>query len=613
MKPVLIYDGECHFCRYWVARWQSQTGEAVDYSTSQEVAGNYPEVRVEDFAQAVQFVDEEGHVFSGAEAVFRCLSHGPGLQWPRTLFQCFPGFALLTENAYRVFAKHRGISTAATKVLWGLRYEPPQFFLARWLFLRNLGGIFLVAFISFYGQLDGLIGEDGILPASELNELAMNQIGSARYWQLPTLYWLYPTDVFLQTICLVGIAASLLIITGVVPPISVFVAWAAYLSLVNVSRDFLSFQWDILLLETAFLAVFLSPMQFLPRWSREKRPLPFVLLLLWWLLFRLMFASGFVKLGDPTWTGLGALSIHYETQPLPTVLAWYVHQMPEYFHKLSVVLMFVIELLVPFLIIFPRRVRHAGAIVLITFQGLIILSGNYTYFNWLAIALCILLIDDQAIRAALKRFRWMPKSRRAGLLPVPRHTKAFATVFCGVMTYLSFTAFALQLTRSDRIPQAALKPLRTLQPLRLVNTYGLFAHMTTSRHEIIVEGSNDAQVWKAYRFKWKAGDLDSPPGRVAPFQPRLDWQMWFAALGSPRSSPWFSRFVIRLLQGSPEVVALLEENPFPDGAPVYIRAQLYNYEFTTLAERRETGNWWRREYLRDYLPPVRLPEEHRLN
>ena len=612
MRPVLIYDGGCDFCRYWVARWQRRTGDTVDYSTAQEVAGDYPEVCVENFAQAVQFVDQEGHVFSGAEAVIRCLSHGPGVQWPRTLFQRLPGFAFLTENAYRFFAKHRGISTAATKVLWGLRYEPPQFFIARWLFLRNLGGIFLVAFVSFYGQMDGLIGEGGILPASELNELAINQIGSARHWQLPTLYWLNPSDGFLHVLCLVGIAASLLVTTGIVPPLSVFVAWAAYLSLLNVSRNFLSFQWDILLLETAFLAIFLSPAQLRPRWSREARPIPFVLLLHWWLLFRLVFASGYVKLDDTVWTRLEALNVHYETQPLPTVIGWYVHQMPEGFHKVSIVLMFVIELLVPFLIIFPRRIRHTGAVVLIAFQGLIILTGNYTYFNWLTIALCLLLFDDQAIRALLKRFRWSPR-RRSIILQVSRYTWAFTAVISCMIFFLGATTFCMQLTRGERMPQAMIKPLQTVQPFRLVNTYGLFAHMTTSRPEIVIEGSNDGQEWKPYRFKWKAGDLDTPPGRVAPFQPRLDWQMWFAALGSPRSAPWFSSFVIRLLQGSPEVLELLEENPFPDRAPVYVRARLFDYQFTTIAERRETGNWWRREYLRDYLPAVRLPDENKSN
>ena len=408
-------------------------------------------------------------------------------------------------------------------------------------------------------------------------------------------------------------AASLLVAAGIVPPISVFVAWAAYLSLLNVSRNFLGFQWDTLLVETAFLAIFLAPMQVLPRWTREARPVPFVLLLHWWLLFRLTFASGFVKLDDSTWRRLEALNVHYETQPLPTVLGWYVHQMPESFHRFSVVLMFVIELAVPFLIIFPRRIRHTGAVVLIAFQGLIILTGNYTYFNWLAIALSLLLFDDQAIRAVLKRFRWLPASSRAAPRPVSPYRCALASIFGSVMFFLSVTAIGVQLTRNDRIPEAILKPLYTVQPFRLVNTYGLFAHMTTSRPEIILEGSNDAREWKPYRFKWKAGDLDSPPGRVAPFQPRLDWQMWFAALGSPRSAPWFSSFVIRLLQGSPEVLELLEENPFPDGAPLYIRARLFDYQFTTLAERRETGNWWRREYQRDYLPAVRLSAGYESN
>lgn len=329
MKPALLYDGDCGFCRYWAERWHARTGDAVDYLASQDAAGRFPAIPPEDFGRAVQFVDEDGAVSSGAGAVFRCLSYAPGAHWAAAAYRHVPGFAWITETSYRLIANHRDLSAWFTKLLWSVQFEPPRFFLARWLFLRNLGAIFFVAFLSFYWQVDGLIGENGILPASELNELAVDQLGGERFTQLPTLYWFHPTDAFLHALCIAGLIASVLIVTGVVAPLSMFVAFAAYLSLVNVARDFLSFQWDILLIETSFLAMFVAPMQLLPRFSRERRPIPFILALHWWLLFRLMFASGWVKLSDPTWTHLQALKVHYETQPLPTVAGWYFHQMPE--------------------------------------------------------------------------------------------------------------------------------------------------------------------------------------------------------------------------------------------------------------------------------------------
>jgi predicted DCC family thiol-disulfide oxidoreductase YuxK len=610
MKPALIYDADCNFCRYWIARWQARTGDSVDYRSSSEAAQDFPNIPAENFGRAVQFVDKDGHLSSGAEAVFRCLSRAPGRRWLESLYQGVPGFAPVSEAVYRLIAAHRRTSAFVTRMCWGRHYEPPHFFLARWIFLRNLGIIFFVAFLSFYHQLDGLIGANGILPAFELNQVAADRLGAARYWQLPTLYWLHPTDGFLHALCLAGILASLLILAGVLTPLAIFVAWAAYLSLVNVARDFLGFQWDILLVETAFLAMFLAPFQLLPRLSREVRPVPFILVLHWWLLFRLMFASGFVKLDDPTWTRLEALNVHYETQPLSTVAGWYFHQMPGAFQKISVVIMFGIELGVPFLIFLPRRIRHAGAALMIAFQILISLTGNYTFFNWLTIALCLLIFDDQALRAALRRLRWTPTPPAAASQPLPRFKWALGGVPGAFILVLTLTAFSAQLTRGEHVPRTALNVWDKLNGFHLANTYGLFAHMTTSRPEIIVEGSADGREWKPYRFKWKPGDLDRPPGRVAPFQPRLDWQMWFAALGSPDTAPWFSYFMLRLLQGSPDVLALLEENPFPDAPPQFVRAGLYDYRFTTLPERRDTGNWWRREYLRPYFPPVDLPPRY---
>ena len=392
---------------------------------------------------------------------------------------------------------------------------------------------------------------------------------------------------FLQLACVAGALAGFAIILGVGRRIALAIAFILYLSLVSVGQDFLSFQWDFLLLECGFLAIFLLPV--FPRvW------------LFRWLLFRLMFLSGAVKLlsGDPTWRNLTALQYHYQTQPLPTPFAWYFHQLPADFQKASVVFVFVVELLIPFLMFAPRRVRFFAGGMTVVLQILIFITGNYAFFNLLTLALCLFLYDD----AVLRRFRRKAPAE-------PRSTVLQRSVTAVLFTFILLAScFELMGTFARRIPQPAATLLSAMAPFGIVNTYGLFAVMTTSRLEITVEGSNDGQTWLAYRFKYKPGDLDRAPRWVQPHQPRLDWQMWFAALGSYQGNPWFVNFMLRLLEGSPDVPALLAVNPFPSAPPRYIRAQVYDYKFTNMAEHRATGNWWRRELKGTYFPPASLKQ-----
>ena len=596
-KPLLIYDNACDFCRYWIAQWQHVTGDRIDYAPSQEVATQFPEIPLSAFENSVQLILQNGTVLSGAEAVLRALNNGSFL-W---CYYRLPGFVSVSEGIYRFIAQHRPFFSAVTRWLWGTHTERTTSYFSRWLFLRGLGCIYLIAFLSLWMQIHGLIGSNGISPADQFLSLVHQQLGAEGYYFVPTLFWLNPSDIFLHFLCAGGVLLSLVLIVGFFPTFTLAGLWVFYLSLVTVGQAFLSFQWDVLLLEAGFLAIFFAPLQLRETFTRASQPSTAFLWLLRWLLFRLIFASGFVKLAsDEVWRNLTALNFHYETQPLPTSLGWYAHQLPEWFQKASVIGMFAAEMVVPFLIFAPRRLRAAGCIGLVGLQMLIILTGNYCFFNLLTIALCLLLIDDVTWKGLLTK-RFMPAIRFIEQ-PPRRYKRICIAIVAALLLLLSGIRFTGQLFRDARFPDVA-----WIAPFRSVNTYGLFADMTESRPEIIVEGSNDRITWQTYQFRWKPGDLTAAPKWVAPHQPRLDWQMWFAALqGSYQRTPWFLNFMGALLQGKSEVLQLLAENPFPDTPPRYVRATLYDYRFTDLATKRSEGTWWHREWKSMYCPAISL-------
>jgi predicted DCC family thiol-disulfide oxidoreductase YuxK len=616
-KPVLVYDGDCRFCVLWVQRWRQATGGSVDYLPLQDerVAQLFPELARQRLETAAQFIDADGSVYEAAEAVLRCLATRPCRRWPFRLYQQKLWFARSTEVCYRFVARHRTSFSWLTRILWGKRIEPPDYLLVRRLFLVLLGGIYFIAFVSLWVQITGLIGKDGILPAADLmsqarTAVANDGIGIDRYHILPTLCWWGTSDGFLKFQCAAGTVLALCLVAGVAPPICLTLLWCLYLSLTTVGREFLSFQWDNLLLETGLLAIFLGPLQILPRPSRERPPSLPVLWLLRVLLFKLMFLSGVVKLasGDPAWHSLTALTRHYETQPLPTWVAWHAHQLPLWFQKTSCVLMFVIELTTPFLIFSPRRLRMTGALALAVLQLLILLTGNYTFFNWLTLALCVLLLDDFTLLKLLPRKFTALYSQplRLESSSVDRWRLMIVAPIAIIFVSISIIQLLLPFGDVPRWTAPVVEVYRWLSPFRSINSYGLFAAMTMERPEILVEGSANGRDWQEYEFLYKPGDVRRRPRFVAPYQPRLDWQMWFAALGNYRQNPWFINFSARLLQGSPEVTALLKTNPFMHEPPRYLRARLYDYRFTTPEERRRTGAWWHRELKGDYLPPISL-------
>ncbi|MBM3289739.1 MAG: lipase maturation factor family protein [Candidatus Hydrogenedentes bacterium] len=485
----------------------------------------------------------------------------------------------------------------------------PTYYLSRWVFLRMLGLIHLVAFTSFWWQLKGLIGSNGIMPADFFLKLVTNQAAAmphpwVRFVRVPTLCWLIDADWFLHALCAVGAIAAIVLIVDVAPALCLAVLYVLYLSLASVTPDFLGFQWDSLLLEATFLAIFFAPWKLRPGIGREEVHSRVMLMLLRWLLFRLMFMSGVVKLGDPTWRDLTALAYHYETQPLPHAIAWHAHHLPLWFHKCCVAGTLAIELVVPFLLVAPRRVRAVVFVVFVSFQLAIGATGNYTFFNWLTIALCLLLLDDRHWQA-LAPGRLEEFLARPPLVRLPAARK-IGMGLLGVFLVL-VTGFQMCMVLGFPLSSAAYSLVSNTDSFRVANRYGLFAHMTTERNEIVIEGSADGQTWLPYEFWWKPGALDRRPGWVQPFQPRLDWQMWFAAL-RPAAPAWFKNFAYRLLEGKPEVTGLLMTNPFPGTPPKFLRAQLYRYTYTNEEQYTRSGQWWVRTPLGEYPQQGSLPQ-----
>ncbi|HWF10294.1 MAG TPA: lipase maturation factor family protein [Bryobacteraceae bacterium] len=586
-RAVLVFDGDCAFCRMWAGYWEALTGDRVEYVPYQTAARRFRDVPESEFRGSVQLF-ERGQRYSAAEAVARLIASRPDGAWALWVYQHLPGAAPLAEFLYRFIAAHRDAGYRITRALWGAAPRPATYKIASSWFARAIGLIYLIAFVSFGRQVRGLIGAQGIQPVTEYFTEIVRQFGPAGFWQSPTIFWWVHSDYGLESIVWGGAVVAGVAAIGR-PHTSgqkaaLVLLFIYYLSVVNAGQIFMGYQWDYLLLEAGFLAIFLKPV-FTRVW------------LFRWLLFRLMFESGSVKLlsHDLSWRHLTALAVHYQTQPLPTPIAWYMMQAPLWFHKASTLCVFVVELALPFLMFGPRRLKQIAAAGTIGLQMLILLTGNYTFFNLLTIALCLFLLDDALLT------RKPNPAITARPLHVNRYVSAALVTLVMVVSLAGLAGmFGL------RVPGSVSAVIAPAAPFGIVNQYGLFASMTTSRPEISIEGSNDGMDWQAYTFKDKPGPLNRAPTWVAPMQPRLDWQMWFAALGNYRENPWLLRFMMRLLQGSAPVLDLLDQNPFGGKPPRYIRAVVYDYQFTNFAERRQTGNWWKRELKGTYFPPISL-------
>lgn len=482
------------------------------------------------------------------------------------------------------------------------REEQPTWILSRRVFLIGLGIVYAIAFSSLWVQLAGLIGSGGIAPVSGFLSDVADRLGSDAYWQVPTLFWLNASDAALNIACGLGVAASVLIVIGIAPAFHLALAWVLYLSLVSVGDVFLAYQWDTLLLETGLIACLFAPATSA---GLRRSPHPAGLWALRWLLFRLVFASGVAKLtsGDPTWRGLTALEFHYWTQPIPGWTSYYAHHLPAAVHTASTIATIAIECVAPLLIFFPGRPRSIAAGAIAALMVSITVTGNFGFFNLLTLVLCVVLLDDVRIRKMLRlrisTNRLTPRSPTA----VGRVGYALVCALLAAQAGIGTVRMLDRIGLGPKWPAPIRAAVAATGSLRSANSYGLFVVMTTDRTEIDIEGSHDGENWRPYRFLWKPGPLDRTPAFAQPHMPRLDWQMWFAALGQCRSNPWFLRFQARLLAGASAVSALLDDDPFQGDPPRYIRSTVHRYHFAPLSD---PAGWWQRELVGEYCPVLTL-------
>ena len=470
------------------------------------------------------------------------------------------------------------------------------------LFLRLLAIIYFIAFYDLTFQITGLVGEQGILPLGPWMEGLLVDMGWQAFLFLPTLFWFDQSNLFLQSITWAGCGLSLLLFFNIRPRLSLLLLFVFYLSLVNAGQTFLRFQWDGLLLEAGFLAIFLRP---------DSRIMIF---LFRWLLFRLRFMSGLSKLvmNDPSWLGFYALVFYFETQPLPHAGSWYFHNLPQILLIAATVAVLIIEIIVPFMMFLSRRYRFIAAWLTLGLQLLILLSSNHNWFNFLCMALCLFLFDDKALRRIIPRGleHWLVHG--GGSISLAREMTQRFKIFAASMAGVFILAGVLNTYRmavTEDISRPVNDGLDVLQAWHVVNTYHVFPTMTTRQIELKIEGSLDGIEWKAYEFKYRPGDPDQPPPIVIPYQPRLDWMVWFIPL-HPKHIGWFDHFLQALLDNEPDVTALLGHNPFSEQPPRFVRVSAWHYRFTSPQQREMTGNWWQRVYLGAFAP---LPGMHKIN
>jgi predicted DCC family thiol-disulfide oxidoreductase YuxK len=602
--PVLLYDGDCAFCRKWVERWVAGADGKFEARSLQEAGSEFPGIPPGEWDRAVQWVEPDGSRLSGAAAVFAAAGKSSrcAVMWAR-LHARFLWVRRVLDWLYALVASHRMAFSRLTSIIWGRHLHKPDFEAGVWMFLRALALVYLVAFVSYLVQFPGLGGERGILPVGLWAERVADVLGEGAFWKVPSIFLWFSSDAAVTSVAWLGIGLSLALFFGFCQGPVLFLLWFFYLSLVVAGQVFYEFQWDNLLLETGFLSLFLVRWKRWFAWSRSGFHALGRLLLLW-LTFRLMFASGVVKLssGDEVWKNLTALEYHFFTQPLPNPMAWLAHTLPPLLLKLATLGMFVMELLLPFFLWGPGRFRWIAFWGLAALQLGILATGNYGYFNFLSLALLLLLIDSSSVR------RWLPVGRGGStMLPEWSPVRWGRRILVLGLVILSLPPFLACFRKPLEWLQPVQKVYALVQPFRSVNGYGLFAVMTKSRPEILVQGSSNGFLWETYSFRYKPGALDRPPPFLPGYMPRLDWQMWFAALGRAEYNPWFSQFLLRLFERSPEVLALLDSDPFPEEPPRWLRAVLDDYRFTTREERKSTGDWWRSTPERVYFDETRRP------
>jgi hypothetical protein len=466
----------------------------------------------------------------------------------------------------------------------------PDYTIARLLVERGMAAIYLLAFLSAAHQFPALLGERGLLPAP----LYLRRVTPR---EAPSLFHLHYSDPALRIVAWLGVLISAALLVGLpqAAPLPVTVLawallWVGYLSIVNIGQTFYSFGWESLLLDAGFLAIFLG--------NAEVAPPALILLAFRWLTFRVEFGAGLIKMrGDPCWRDLTCLTYHHETQPMPNPLSWYFHHLPRSFHRFEVLGNHIAQLVMPFGLFLPQPIPVIAAAMIIGTQGYLVISGNYAWLNWITIVTAAAALPDAA-------FALVGIGPASGSADPPVWFAAVVVAVAALQLALSWFPVRNMLSRRQMMNFS-------FNPFHLVNTYGAFGSVTRERDEVVIEGTDEAELgaatgWREYEFMGKPGDPSRRPPQVAPYHLRLDWLMWFAALSPAYAAEWFTRLVERLLENDAQTLRLLRRNPFPDAPPVYVRARMYRYRFTTPRERRETKAWWSRELIGEFLPPVRL-------
>ncbi len=502
---------------------------------------------------------------------------------------------------------------------------PRTHLLPRWIFLRALGLIYFSAFYSLIFQIKGLIGPQGILPAGEfLVAVAKYYPGVLRFWFAPTLFWFGSSDHALMFVTWLGLIASIAVMLNLWPRVTLVICLVCFLSFVAAAQDFSGYQSDGMLLEAGFISLFFAPPGLRPGLGAAHAPSRFSRFLLQWEWFRIYFESGVVKLAshDYSWRHLTAMDDYYQNGPLPTWVGWYVQHFPHWFHAATAFMTLASELALVWMLFLPRRFRIICFCIVTPFQVGIILTANYTFLNYLVLSLGFLLLDDGFIRSVLPD-RWKTWGGRASpaaaeTQPAPALTpqwlrplwRSVAVIYLGWVFYATTVLMFAMILPS--MPYLPLAPARALDPFRIANQYGLFAVMTHERYEIEFQGSNDGQSWIAYPFRYKPQDIHRAPGIYAPYQPRFEWNLWFASLGNWRSYQWVVLTEERLLRNEPDVLQLFAGNPFASVPPTKVRAVIWQYWFTDRATKHKEGAWWRRELLGVYAPSLERAPDGRI-
>jgi len=496
--------------------------------------------------------------------------------------------------------------------LFGPDRSSPGYLISRWAFLRALGLIFFSAFYSLFFQIRGLIGPHGLLSATKYLSEVTHVLGIWRFWFAPTVFWWSASDRALLAVCIAGMIASMLLTFNILPRVMLALCLVGYLSFISTAQDFASYQSDGMLLEAGFISLFFVPDGWRPGWGGADPPSRASRFLLIWLMFRIYFESGLAKMlsHDPEWRNFTAMDQYYQNGPLPTWIAWYAHHLPHTFHATSAGLTLALELVLILAVFLPRRFRIPLFFLITAWQIGIILTSNYAFLNYLVLVLGFLLLDDQFLsRLVPRRLRFPSHLTHSAEIHSPSaelnswryRARLWTQGF--FLTWIFYATSALLLSMVLPLPLPAF-PVRVLEPFRFANQFGLFAVMTRERYEIEFQGSDDGNSWTPYPFRYKPQALNVAPGIYAPYQPRFDWNLWFASLGKWRQYPFVVQVEERLLISDPDVLQLFAGNPFASHPPKQVRAVLWQYWFSDWIDKREHGLWWRREWRGLYAPTL---------